>query len=157
MLGPTSTGGSSAAVCRGCKRLAGRAHASPGQRVEIIFKGCKKYLHLVAIETRLAGEITPSNTKNPFSSLFPRPFWAHTLVTISHHSRFLEPEQHLQEKTQLTFSPKGCPGLFRRTFWSLPVFLSAERMVLLFVSDQKSLSLKTATEKGFGVSANCRI
>lgn len=58
---------------------------------------------------------------------------------------------------RLTFSPNGCPGLFSRTFWFLPVFLSAERMVLLLVSDQKTRSLKTATEKGLGVSANWRI
>lgn len=57
----------------------------------------------------------------------------------------------------LTLSPNGCPGLFRRTFWSFPELLSAERMVLLFVSDQKTLSLKTATENGLGVSANWRI
>lgn len=57
----------------------------------------------------------------------------------------------------LTFRPNGCPGLFSRTFWFLPVFLSAERMVLLLVSDQKTLSLKTATEKGLGVSASWRI
>lgn len=59
--------------------------------------------------------------------------------------------------SEFTFSPNGCPSLFRTTFWSFPVFLSAERMTLLFVSDQKTRSLKTTTEKGFGVSANWRI